>query len=51
MHMRFALWAASIDAAFDRLPKPGETCDRLDINYETARRLIADWKQLKEETP
>jgi hypothetical protein len=46
MHMRFALWAASLG----RDPLPGETADHLCINYETARRLVADWKQLNEET-
>lgn len=47
MHMRFALWANALDHA----PKPGETCDQLGINYETARRLLADWKQLTEVNP
>lgn len=50
MHMRFALWVAAVEAESGQTPKAGAACDHLGINYETARRLLADWKQLKEET-
>jgi len=47
MHMRFALWARGLG----RDPLPGETADHLGVNYETARRLVWDWKKLTKETP
>lgn len=47
MHMRFALWAHGLG----RIPLPGETCDHLGVNYETARRLVFDWNRLTKEQP
>jgi hypothetical protein len=46
-YMRFALWAQKLG----REPMPGEICDTFDVHWETARRLIADWKAITKEQP
>lgn len=46
-YMRFALWAQQLG----RDPMLGEICDTFDVHWETARRLIADWKAITKEQP
>lgn len=44
MHMKFALWAAGLN----REPLPSEVCSTFGVCYESARRLLLDWKKINE---
>lgn len=42
LHMQFALWASRLDAT----PTHAQICDHFGVAYETARRLLFDWRKI-----